>query len=233
MFDVLHPTKPEMMSYDEYRKFALDLNCARLNDALPGRCPVCKREMKVRAGKAQANAHFYHNDNLFCPTKDAAARPYLNLKLTNPDAVVVQANKSFAADNIDLIYSKLKSIVPCLDFMEFIKILKEAKRLNVYGYANAVSAHLPYVYVTLINFLPQNSYNKKRNLKFCFFYDATIQSYEELWINRGFSSDLFRISYSNNKTQKVKKIEISTDYLSETSVKKMTDKQKQWCYSIL
>jgi hypothetical protein len=180
MFDVLHLTKPEMMSYDEYRRFALDLSYIKLNDAPPGRCPVCKRKMKVKAGKAQGNGHFYHNDNLFCPTKDSAARPYLNLILHSPDTATVQANRSFAADNIDLIYSKLKSIAPCLDFKEFITILKEAKRLNVYGYANAVSAHLPYVYVTLINFLPRNSYNKSRKLKFCFFYDAKIQSYEEL-----------------------------------------------------
>jgi hypothetical protein len=232
MFDVLHPTKREMMSYDEYQRFALDLSYKRLNDAPPGRCPVCKREMKVRAGQAQGNGHFYHNDDLFCPTKDPAARPYRNLIPNNPDAAVVQANRSFAADNIDLIYSKLKSIVPCLDLKEFITILKEAKRLNVYGYANAVSAHLPYVYVTLINFLPSNSYNNSRKFRFCFFYDAKIQSYEELWINRGFSSDLFRISYSRGRTQKVTKIEISTDYLSETSVK-MTERQKQWCHAIM
>lgn len=232
MFDALHPTKPEMMSYDDYLKFALDLNCTRANDAPSSRCPVCRRAMKVKAGRTKDDGHFYHDDNLFCPTKDPASRPYLNLTPTQPDAAVVQANRAFAKDNIEHIYSRMKAVAPCLDFKEFIEILKEAKRLNIYGYANLKAAYLPYVYVTLNNFLPSASFRKSRKLKFCFFYEEKIQSFEELWINKGFSSDLFRISYSDGKTQKITKIETSTDYLSEAPGA-MTDKKKQWCYDVL
>jgi len=230
MFDALHPKKPEIISHNDYLKFALDANYTRPNDAPAARCPICKRHMKVKAGKTKDDGHFYHNDNLFCPTKDPASRPYLNLTPRNPVAEL--ANRAFAKDNIDLIYSRLKVIAPCLDLKEFIEILKEAKRLHAYGYANLIPCYLPYVYVTLINFLPSKSYKKSRKLKFCFFYENTIKSYEELWINKGFSSELFRISYSNGDTQKVTKIETSTDYLNQPSAT-MTDKQRQWCHDVL
>ena len=232
MFDALHPTKPDMMSYGDYLKFALDLNYAKPNDAPSARCPVCRRAMKVRAGQTKADGHFYHDDSLLCPTKDPASRPYLKLTPTCPDAAVVQENRDFATTNLELIYARVKSIAPYLDFKEFIEILKEAKRLNVYGYANLITTHLPYVYVTLINFLPNASYQRSRKLKFCFFYEEKIQSFEELWIDKGFSSDLFRISYRNGATQKVTKIDTTTDYLNEPPAT-MTDKQKQWCYDVL
>ena len=221
-----------MMSYADYLKFSLDLSYTKPNDAPSARCPVCKRAMKVRAGKTKDDGHFYHDDSLFCSTKDPASRPYLNLTPTRPDTDAIQANRAFATDNIDFIYSRLKSIVPYLAFKEFIEILKEAKRLNVYGYANATAAYSPYIYVTLINFLPSTSHNKSRKLKFFFFYEEKIRSYEELWINKGISSDLFRISYSNGNTQKVTKIETSIDYLSEPP-ETMTEKQKQWCHNVL
>lgn len=232
MFDALHPAKPEMMSHSGYLKFALDLNYTKSNDAPSARCPVCRRAMKVKGGQTKDDGHFYHDDNLFCPTKDPASRPYLKLTPTRPDAAAIQANRDFATKNIELIYARVKSIVPYLDLSEFVDILKEAKRLNVYGYANLIPAYLPYVYVTLINFLPSASYQKSRKLKFCFFYEEKIRSFEELWIDKGFSSDLFRISYSNGVTQKVTKIDTSTDYLNEPAAT-MTDKQKKWCCSVL
>ncbi|GAE56555.1 hypothetical protein [Xanthomonas arboricola] len=232
MFDALHPTKREMMSYGDYLKFALDLNCARPNDAPAVRCPVCRRAMKARAGQTKADGHFYHDDSIFCPTKDPASRPYLKLTPTCQDAAVIQENRKFGMANLELIYARLKSIAPYLDFKEFIEILKEAKRLNIYGYANLIATDLPYVYVTLINFLPSASYQKIRKLKFCFFYEEKIHSFEELWIKKGFSSDLFRISYRNGATQKVTKIDTTTGYLSEPPAT-MTDKQKKWCYDVL
>lgn len=120
---------------------------------------------------------------------------------------------------------KTKKIIPFLDFLEFLSILSEAKRLNIYGYANLNPKLLPYVYVTLINYLPSKSKNQQRKLKFCFFYESRIKSYNELWINKGNFPRLIRMSYSrNNQTQKVTMIDISIDYLqNEDSY--LTEKQ--------
>lgn len=232
MFDALHPTSSEMISYLDFLKYALDLNYSKPNDAPLARCPVCKRAMKVRAGKTKDDGHFYHNDEFFCPTKDPASRPYIKLTPTHSDQAAIIKNRDFAATNMNFIYSKTKNIVPFLDFKEFIEILIEAKRLNVYGYTNLIAEYLPYVYVTLINFLPRTSYQKSRRLKFCFFYQDNIQSIDDLWINKGFSSDLFRISYHNGTTQKVTKIETTINYLTDNQAK-LTAKQIQWCLAVL
>ncbi|ACT46989.1 hypothetical protein [Methylotenera mobilis] len=232
MFDALHPIKPDLISHEEYLKFAVALNYTKPNDAPPARCPVCMRQMKVRAGKKKADGHFYHDDSLFCPTKDPAKRPYLNLAPRLPNEAAVRANRLFTENNIEQIYSRVKAITSYLDFKEFIEILEEAKRLNVYGYANLIPDYLPYIFVTLINFLPSKSFKKSRQLKFCFFYEDKIRTYDELWINKGFSSNLIRVSYNNVTTQKVKIIETSTDYLTETPVT-LSPAQKDWCYKVM
>lgn len=228
MFDVLHPIENKLISYSEYLAYALENDFQNANLALGGRCPVCSRRMKVRAGQTKSDGHFYHNDDLFCPSKDPNSRPYVCLPPTTIDPAAVQKNRAFASDNMDLIWQRLKEIAPLLDIKEFINILHEARRLNIYGYAGLEPKLLPYVYVTLINFLPRNSVGKKRKLKFCFFYESSINSFEDLWINKGEFSRLIRISYSKGLTKKVTLIETSTSYL-ECNTKELTSKQLAWC----
>ena len=228
VFDVLHPIENRLISYSEYLTYALDNDFKNANLALGGRCPVCSRRMKVRAGQTKSDGHFYHNDDLFCPSKDPSSRPYVGLTPTTIDPVAVQRNRSFANDNVDVIWQRLKEIVPLLDFKEFINILQEARRLNIYGYVGLEPSLLPYVYVTLINFLPSKSVGKKRKLKFCFFYESSIHSLDDLWINTGDFSRLSRISYSKGLTKKVTLIETSMDYL-ENNIRKLTPKQLAWC----
>jgi len=180
VFEALHPNENRLVTHSEYIQYALDNNFQKANDALGARCPVCQRRMKVRAGKKKSDGHFYHNDDLFCPSKDPASRPYLNLPPTNPDILASQQNRVYVVNNLNNLWGRVKQIVPYLDLKEFIDILAEAKRLNVYGYAGLDPKLLPYVYVTLINFLPAKSYKKIRKLKFCFFYESNIDKHEDL-----------------------------------------------------
>jgi hypothetical protein len=162
MYDALHPTCKRMISYHEYLEFAVLNNFQKPNDAPGARCPICKRELKVRAGQTKDDGHFYHKDDLYCPTKDPASRPYLRLYPVQADPKIAEANIAFARAHIRQIYTKLCNIISFLDFKEFIAILKEARRLNVYGYANMVPEYLPYVYVTLINFFYQKTVKIKQ-----------------------------------------------------------------------
>lgn len=77
MFSALHPYKNELISYKEYLEFALANNFQKPNDAPGARCPVCERHLKVRAGQTKGDGHFYHNDELYCPTKEINGRAYL------------------------------------------------------------------------------------------------------------------------------------------------------------
>ena len=228
MFSALHPRIDIEISYSDYIEFSLETGASRPNDALGARCPVCKRRLKVRAGKKKDDGHFYHQDDLFCPTKDPSQRPYLGLVAQNEDLESRKRNKTFVGEHIQQIWIRLKELVPFLDLKEYINILTEAKRLRIYDYTNLDPELIPYVYVTLINFLPRNSYKKKRIYKFCFFYESEIEDYEDLWIDRGEFSRLTRISYSSGTSKTVKVIETSVDYLSNID-KPLSAKQVAWC----
>lgn len=231
MFEVLHPNRNELITHPEYVQLATENDCQRPNDYVGGRCPVCKRRMKVRGGHKKDDGHFYHNDGDFCPTKDPASRPYLNKVPTQVDQNAVVQNIEFLRTNIENVWSRLNELVPYIDLLEFIDILKEAKRLNVYGYAELDPELLPYVYVTLINFLPSKSKNKYRKLKFCFFYDATVRDYQELWIDRGHECHLVRVSYKGNKTKRAKVFDMESEYLTRLEYP-LSEKQKSWVLSL-
>lgn len=231
MFEVLHPHKNELITHPEYVQLAATNGFQLPNNYVGGRCPVCKRRMKVRAGHKKDDGHFYHNDSEFCPTKDPASRPYLGKAPTSVDPTVAAQKREFARDNIEYIWSRLNEMVPFMDLKEFIAILEEAKRINVYGYIGLDPMLLPYVYVTLINFLPSKSRNKQRKMKFCFFYEAAVEDYEDLWIDRGHNCYLYRISYDGSQTKRVKLFEMKKDYLSEIKYA-LSDKQKEWVFAV-
>lgn len=230
MFEVLHPTKNELITHPEYVQLAAEHGYLLPNDYIGGRCPVCKRHMKVRGGHKKDDGHFYHNDKLFCSTKDPAARAYIGKSPTQVDYVAEAQNLAFAKDNIDSIWGKLNELVPYLDLKEFIDILKESRRLNIYGYAGLRPELLPYVYVTIINFLPSRSKGKQRLYKFCFFYESTVVSYDELWIARGAECQLIRVSYDGGLTKRVKIFTMEDEYLMNSKFS-LSDKQKDWVLS--
>lgn len=227
MFEALHPHQNQLITHPEYIKLAADNGFQLPNDYVGGRCPVCKRRMKVRAGHKKDDGHFYHNDSLFCPTKDPASRPYLGKSPTNADPAAAERNREFARRNISAIWSKLSEMIPYLDLKEFISILEEAKRINIYGYVDLDPTLLPYVYVTLINFLPSKSRNKQRELKFCFFYESDVQEYEDLWIDKGRECHLSRISYDGTQTKRVKIFNLEREYISRVK-HPLSEKQEKW-----
>lgn len=231
MFEVLHPDKNELITHPDYIELAANNGFQLPNEYVGGRCPVCKRRMKVRAGHKKDDGHFYHNDSLFCPTKDPASRPYLGKAPTNADLTASARNREFARSNIQAIWSRLNEMVPYLDLKEFVSILEEAKRINVYGYVDLDPELLPYVYVTLINFIPSKSRNRQRKLKFCFFYEAEVKDYEGLWIDRGYDCHFSRISYDGNKTKRVKLFQMEREYLSRLEYA-LSEKQEQWVSSV-
>ncbi|QFU04843.1 hypothetical protein FIU82_07430 [Pseudoalteromonas sp. THAF3] len=228
MLQVLHPEEFRLIDHAEYTMLAADKGYQKANDWGGGRCPVCKRPMYSRGGHKKDDGHFYHNDKEFCPTKEPAARPYISKPPTKIDVEAEERNRNFVRENIEQIYGVLnQDLVPFLDFKEFISILKRAKELRVYGYANLEPGLLPYVYATLINFLPSKSRDKKRKLKFCFFFDAAIQEFDDLWIDRGEHSVFLRVSYNGQETKKVNMFNLNDTYLNKEYFK-MSDKQKKW-----
>src|SRR5450830_1739507 len=103
MFDALHPVEDRMISVQEYLEYTLLTGFQFTRDAPAARCPVCKHTMRNRGGGTNANEHFFHiADNFFCPTKNPAARPYLNKPPRNPNEQVVKINRQFVAQHLEL-----------------------------------------------------------------------------------------------------------------------------------
>lgn len=228
MLKSLHPHTNNLISFKEYKEFSLLQGFIKINDAPSPHCPVCHNDMIARAGQVQDNGHFAHEQNVACPTKNPAARPYLGLTRVPINSIIVQTNKNFVENNLEAIFTRISEIAPFLELKEFVEILKEARRLNVYKYANLIPEYIPYVFVTLINFLPKNSFKKLRKLKFMFFYESNINSFEYLWINNGFNSNLYRISYDKSISKKVTKIDTTTTYLT-LPTKTLSPNQINWC----
>ena len=229
MNEVLHPYEMQMIGYSDYVALAADQGYQLPNSWVGGRCPVCKRRMNVRSGHKKDDGHFYHIDSDFCPTKDPSARPYISKTPTKVDLDAEVRNKKFAIENIDQIWGRLNEIIPFLDFKEFILILEQAKKLRVYGYVKLDPSLLPYVYATLINFLPSKSKNKLRKLKFCFFFESTVKQFDELWIDRGENSQFSRISYKGTDAKKVSIYELENDYLNREYYP-LSQAQKKWAH---
>lgn len=227
MLNAYHPNEDKLINYNEYIQFALEENIQLVRNAPKARCPVCNDVLHTRAGKKTDNGHFYHQINSTCPTIEPNKRRY-NYLYNSPDDNSSRINNiNFTKNNIEKIYNKVKEMVPYLDFKEFINILKEAKRLDVYNYVGLDPSYLPYIFVTLINFLPRYSYKKMRKLKFLFFYKSEIKNINDLWIRQGNSSKLIRISYKNNLAKNVYIININLDYLNIDS-NNLSEKQIKW-----
>lgn len=213
MISAYHPLRDELISYNDYLEYTVECDIQNRGEALKPRCPVCNNSMTTVAGKERADGHFRHEAKNSCPTKKDSAAPYENLRPSAIDPEAVKSNKEFVRNNINSIWYKLKDLVPLLSFDEVVEILRQAKELNVYSYANLDPELIVYVYVNLINFLPSKSYKKLRELKFLFFYRSD-NNEADLWINRGRPSKLFRISYDKRRPCKVVEVESTIDYLT-------------------
>jgi len=238
MYQAFHPEIDKLISVQEYKEYTLQLGLIKSSSAPKARCPVCRRDMGIRAGQQKDNSHFYHLDNKFCSTKDPAAYPFRRLKQGRQDARSALRNRQFVFNNLDQIYKRISELVPFFNFKEFIEILNEANRLNCYAYSKLKPELIPYIFVTLINFLPRNGKansktGENRRLKFCFFYDSRIESFDELWVHHGKFSDLLRISYESRcKPTKVQMIDTTVEYLQDCR-KQMSDKQRNWCNNLI
>lgn len=213
MLSAYHPLEDKLITHNEYLNYTIECDVQDRGNALKARCPVCNNSMTTVAGKERADGHFRHEAKNSCPTIRTSAAPYENLRPSTIDEKAVEFNKDFVRNNINSIWYKLQELAPFLNVDEAVEILRKARELNIYSYANLDPELIVYVYVNLINFLPSKSYKRLRELKFLFFYQSD-HNEADLWIHRGRPSKLFRISYDKQKPCKVVEFESSIDYLT-------------------
>lgn len=188
------------------------------------RCPICKQYLKiVSPSSPNTIKHFSHiSGGGWCPAKEIAKNPYLGLSAKSPDIEMARRIKHAFAANWQRHYDKLRSLVPYLSLDEFTEILKIANREKIWYYKDINEGVLPYIFATLIDFTPDNSYKKSRKYWLCFLFDNTVRGYDDLWIYRDVPLKFWRASFSKMKGKsrpklddlvRITEVEISDDFL--------------------
>lgn len=121
-------------------------------------CPVCNGIMTIWAQAAPARtAHFAHARGADCPTIDAAAAPFENLRALDPDPVAcIQRQARFHA-NWRRHFLHLGSLVPALAIEEFVARLDLSLEWNIWSYVGLTDAEIPIVLALLDQFSPDDA----------------------------------------------------------------------------
>lgn len=203
MREALHPFGHNLIDppryWLEFGRKPLD----KTSDARPrARCSICKQEVFDRGGRTgEIVSHFAHiTGQGFCPTKEPAGKPYLELSPRFVDQQnAISLRKIFSLEWIRY-FNKLRGLVPCLSADEFVLLVGLANKYRIWEYARLSAWEIPYVFLMLADFpvktsLPING-KPARKFWFRFWYDPKVRNIEDLWINKPEEVRFFRASYN-------------------------------------
>ena len=205
----LHPTINDPITIDEYwvqfghRPLLGDDTRKR------ARCPFCSQILNDVAGRSgHTVGHFAHlRGSGPCPSKAPAGRPYYPLTPVDSDLNRSRLLQGDFFANWERYYRKLENLVPCLSKKGFLALVAEANRLRIWEYRHLEPWEIPYVFVLMVDFPTTNSRLKdgkpQRVFWFRFWYDASVQSIDDLWIRRDDEPTLFRASFIQPKRRGV------------------------------
>lgn len=226
MHIALHPhTHHKITLTDHIREFG--------NDALElqerARCPWCLNRMSNRASSTpNSTGHFAHLPKSgYCPTKEISGLPYLGKHPRHPDPESAIKIKKRFVDGWQKHFAKLAELAPGLHTDEFKKVIGIATQERIWEYANLEEYQIPYIFATLMDYPATASFiqNKKhvRHCWFRFWFDSSVQQYDDLWINRTGPLMLSRAWYGQPKRGKPKledlidfyPVEVKPDFISQ------------------
>jgi hypothetical protein len=203
MYEALHPDTGEKISAKDYVKDFGATHRQKINRA---KCPFCNDDMKLVTRQGTAY-HFAHIGNAFCPSKESSAKPYKNLRPQTLDKESAITILNSFKQNWKYHYQHLTKIIPCFSYNEFLNLLHEAKTLHIWYYSGIQEFQIPYIFATLIDFPPENgiiiNYIPKRKLYFRFWFDASVKSYYDLWIQIQSEIQFWRASYNVSPNHKI------------------------------
>jgi hypothetical protein len=197
----LHPTKNEAIRIDQYIKEFGRRPLLGEDLRERARCSFCPAKLTDVAGKTDDTmGHFAHwPKSGYCPSKEPAGRPYLRLTPVNPNPEWARYLKTVFLEKWEQYYIKLGKLVPLLSIDEFFALVHEANRLRVWEYHHLTPWEIPYTFVLMNDFPTTNSQKRnkipQRKYWFRFWYDSSVSSLDDLWINREDDPVLFRASF--------------------------------------
>lgn len=203
MHEALHPITGKKITVAQYVRDIgrLPVGHKGSDPRPPATCPFCHQTMSVVGDKSDNTVgHFSHKPKSgFCPSKEPAGKPYLELSPRMSNPIAGKVLKSNFRGNWVRHYRHLESLVPALHFKEFLALLELAEKWRVWEYAGLAEAQVPYVFLALADFTPASGQfsagSPKRKYWLRFMYDSPIRRMEDLWISPSKVPSLHRVSY--------------------------------------
>jgi|GEM_PF-5604867 len=177
------------------------------------RCPFCKRRLLAKGfSTTETVEYFAHGPNSgFCPSKTNGVVSYGKDPPKNPDFGAAKELRRKFRTNWRKHCCKLQEIIVGLDWKEFTNAIALSNDRRIWEYAKLQEWQLPYIFATLTEFPPGNSYKRNgvpvRKYWFRCWFDAFVQSYEDMC---SYQSDLqfWRASYNSKGKAKPKREQI-------------------------
>lgn len=196
-------------------------------------CLFCKVELEFRPKTPNRIAHFSHPVGAgFCPSKADAGAPYLDLSPRQPDSQGANALRRSFRQNWRYHYRFLGNanlgMIPMLSVEEFIGLLDEANRRNIWAHVDLTERLLPFVMALSLDYPPWTGLVMKgklqRQLWFRYFFTHQVQAVQQIWTLAPGVAQMFRISFKAPKSQRgrpnyqdvtwVEEVNMAHDFLS-------------------
>lgn len=201
----LHPKNNDPITIEQYWSQFGHRPILAADTRPRARCPFCPQLLNDVAGRSEHTiGHFAHLPGSEpCPSKEPAGVPYIRLTPEAPDTEWADWLRKQFLHNWERYYRKLEELVPFLALKEFFALITEANRLRVWEYRHLEPWEIPYVFVLMFDFPVVSSRAKDgkplRKFWFRFWYDATVTSLDDLWIERSTDPVFYRASYPQPK----------------------------------
>lgn len=187
MREAWHPTGNRLISVAEYREEFGNKPLKQADNRPRAFCPFCPAKLGDCAGRtAESIGHFAHSKNSgYCPSKNKAAEPFLILPPVDPDPNNSVRLRRFVRDAWYWIYWKVRDLVPYFSVGEFVELIREATRYQIWAYRHFEPWEVPYTLVVLNDFSPATGYKKQgrpqREFWYRFWYATPNGSFSERW----------------------------------------------------
>lgn len=185
MQQALHPDKNILISVAQYIQEFGNKPLNGIDSRPKCRCQLCKQEVfeKHMSTVSSSQGNFSHYPNRgYCPIKSQSVASYIHCVPAMPNKQRALRLKQQFRKNWRQHYKQISHLAKNLKPIEFIQLLTRANQQRIWEYDQLQEYQLPYVLVTLVEFPNQTgNYKNKRHCWFRFWFDSSVQVYDDIW----------------------------------------------------
>lgn len=160
-------------------------------------CPVCSGELTLLAdgGAGRRFRHLIAYDEERCPLSTLSYQPEAPSVRRKRDAALEREQRGAFLENWQRHFQVMRRAAPSMTVRRFIYLVGYADVMNLWSYPSIEQHDLPYVLLTLAQFMRAGAMGGRPVwVRFCF--DATVRDVGDLWTHRGPQARLFKMMYN-------------------------------------